>query len=100
MSEFGAGGANFLLDEVECVGTESSLSECPHDPWRTHDCRPYEVAGVVCRVSKGARKVSFPRWKFESDHGSGNAVVPVTSVHGGNQFTISCRMYEDKLFVI
>jgi hypothetical protein len=53
-SEFGEGTLdNILLDEVQCMGDETSLENCPHDPWRQHDCRSYEVAGVVCEANRG-----------------------------------------------
>lgn len=55
MSEFGGNDGNFLLDEVECTGLESSIEECNHSPWRTHDCHNYEAAGAVCKVGKGIR---------------------------------------------
>lgn len=50
---FGLGNSNFLLDEVNCTGGESSLEECNKNPWKEHDCGSYEVAGVVCYPSKG-----------------------------------------------
>ncbi|KAI0212158.1 hypothetical protein LSAT2_002933 [Lamellibrachia satsuma] len=53
LSEFGSGNGNFLLDEVNCIGNETSLEECHHEPWPKHDCRTYEAAGVVCKVAKG-----------------------------------------------
>ena len=53
MSEFGGSDGNFLLDEVECSGLESSIEDCKHSPWRTHDCHNYEAAGAVCKVGKG-----------------------------------------------
>ena len=55
LSEFGSGNGNFLLDEVNCIGNETSLEECQHEPWRKHDCRTYEAAGVVCKVAKGEK---------------------------------------------
>ena len=53
MSHFGPGNGNFLLDEVRCNGTEDRLGDCPHSRWRDHDCRPFETAGVECKVGKG-----------------------------------------------
>ncbi len=53
MSEFGGDSGNFLLDEVECTGLESSIEDCSHSPWRIHDCHSYEAAGAVCIVGKG-----------------------------------------------
>ena len=53
MSEFGPGNGNFLLDETRCSGEEERLSDCEHSRWRDHNCRPFETAGVVCKVGKG-----------------------------------------------
>ncbi|XP_071446908.1 uncharacterized protein [Hetaerina americana] len=41
----------FLMDDVECIGTESSLSECRFPGWGDHNCGPEEVAGVVCKIA-------------------------------------------------
>nr|XP_022319040.1 uncharacterized protein LOC111121867 isoform X2 [Crassostrea virginica] len=49
---FGFGNSNFLLDEVNCTGSENTLEECSKSAWKEHDCRKYEVAGVVCYPSK------------------------------------------------
>ncbi|XP_038078149.1 deleted in malignant brain tumors 1 protein-like [Patiria miniata] len=47
-AEFGEGVDPILLDEVECVNTESRLVDCPNAGWGTTDCSHYEDAGVVC----------------------------------------------------
>ena len=56
-SKFGSGNAKFLLDEVNCAGTESSLEECQHPPWKEHNCRSYEVAGVECGADKSRQPI-------------------------------------------
>ncbi|XP_015463729.3 neurotrypsin isoform X1 [Astyanax mexicanus] len=48
MAYFGEGQGPIHLDNVRCVGTESSLGECPADGPNTHDCRHSEDAGVIC----------------------------------------------------
>ena len=42
------------LNEVRCVGNESSISECVHIGWRDHDCWHNYDAGVVCRPTSKA----------------------------------------------
>ena len=38
----------FLLDEVDCVGNEANILECPHSGVGNHDCFSFEAAGVIC----------------------------------------------------
>ena len=56
-SEFGQGIGQIWLDEVQCGGDESSISECVHRGWGDHDCSHYSTAGVVCRPRSKAMRL-------------------------------------------
>ena len=52
-AEFGEGTGAIWLDEVECSGTESRLTDCRAQPVGVHDCNHTEDAGVECELSSG-----------------------------------------------
>jgi len=45
---FGAGTGAILLDDVNCRGNETSLSNCPHRTWGEHDCNHNEDVSIIC----------------------------------------------------
>lgn len=45
---FGQGTGQIVLDDLRCVGTETSLFNCPARPVGSHNCAHSEDAGVVC----------------------------------------------------
>ncbi|XP_064293640.1 deleted in malignant brain tumors 1 protein-like isoform X1 [Phalacrocorax carbo] len=47
-AHFGPGSDPIWLDDVHCIGTESTLNECQLSNWGEHNCGHSEDAGVVC----------------------------------------------------
>ena len=50
---YGQGSGQILLNNVNCVGNESTIEDCSHDGWGIHDCFHREDAGVKCATSYG-----------------------------------------------
>uniref|UniRef100_K7FHA6 Soluble scavenger receptor cysteine-rich domain-containing protein SSC5D n=1 Tax=Pelodiscus sinensis TaxID=13735 RepID=K7FHA6_PELSI len=47
-ARFGQGSERIWLDDVNCKGTEASLSECTARPWGDHNCNHGEDASAMC----------------------------------------------------
>ena len=45
---FGEGTGRIWLDELSCLGTETTLLDCRHNSWGDHDCDHDEDASVRC----------------------------------------------------
>ena len=45
-AHFGIGDGPIVFDDVQCIGNETSLFDCPYNP--NHNCVHFEDAGVMC----------------------------------------------------
>ena len=45
---FGQGNGSIMLDDLNCNGQETAISECPSNGWFKNNCRLNKYAGVRC----------------------------------------------------
>ena len=59
-AHFGAGSGKIVLDNMQCVGSESHLGQCAHGGEAGHNCGHLEDASVICA---GEWLLSVPAWR-------------------------------------
>ena len=55
LMEFGEGTGKIILDDVNCLGSEKNIAECPHEGFYSNNCFHREDAGVVCNLGNFLR---------------------------------------------
>lgn len=54
---YGQSNGNILFDNVVCRGTETTLAQCKHNGYNTHNCGNSEDVGVICKVGENILEV-------------------------------------------
>lgn len=49
------------MDQLECSGDESTISECPFSGWGNEDCSHSEDVGVVCTSTTESEGLYFAK---------------------------------------
>jgi len=50
-TRYGAGTGAIWLDNLHCIGNETSIANCSHAGWGEHNCEHREDVSVSCGVS-------------------------------------------------
>jgi deleted-in-malignant-brain-tumors protein 1 len=63
-NQYGPGYGQIWLDDVDCVGSESSLADCRHIGWGVHNCGHYEDVSISCNPASSTQSLptTSPTW--------------------------------------
>ncbi|XP_064844655.1 uncharacterized protein LOC135555824 isoform X1 [Oncorhynchus masou masou] len=79
-AHFGQGSEPTWLDNVNCSGSESYLSECSHRSFGVEDCNHGEDAGVFCLSGLTLKRPTLSRTPSHSAFSPGETVQFICSV--------------------
>ena len=56
LAQFGQGAGTIHMTDLHCLGTETSIFDCPYNGWgKVEGCSKTEDAGVICSSKRGKR---------------------------------------------
>ena len=65
---YGKGHGNIWLDNLNCVGTESTIGNCLHRGWELRNCKHHEDAGVKCATGIIGNYYSISKYNSRDQH--------------------------------
>ena len=63
-SDFGQGNGRIWMDNVQCIGNESYITDCDYNGWEANNCNHGEDAGAVCMPGNKNSIPSFTVKRF------------------------------------
>ena len=82
-STYGSVSTNFIMDDVNCAGTEESLEDCSYNP--RHNCGSSEGAGVICRTTSPAFDITLVGGTPSTSSAEGNVLYQGRPIWYGMQ---------------
>ncbi|NP_998038.1 galectin-3-binding protein B precursor [Danio rerio] len=87
--QYGEGSGRVWLDDMNCKGSESLLSECSFKGWGVSDCTHKEDAGVIC--APGKNTTSIRQMSVDNSLGLSDDLGLLFDSEDGCDFTIAVR---------
>lgn len=63
-AKYGEGSGPIWLDNVNCSGSETSITECIHNGWGSHNCHHNEDVSIKCLPPFGEKII----WSYLNNH--------------------------------